>query len=276
MVRQRKYLLFALLTLSVCALALYIQRHRQGRTGYIDNMIISVTGGAQKQSYYFMKGIHDLVDNYFLLVGAKKENASLHRQVADLRTQLAGQEEIRLENERLKRSLGFREQIDLPLKSANIIAHDVSSEYYSLRIDRGSADGIKKGMGVISPSGVVGVVQRVATHYADIRTLADPGSNIDAVIQRTRARGIVSGLAREGACKFKYIGRLEEVSVGDTVVSSGFGEIFPKGTLLGQVTAVLPDPSGVLQTVTVKSAVDIYRVEEVFIVFPSSEPETVS
>ena len=74
----------------------------------------------------------------------------------------------------------------------------------------------------------------------------------------------------------KYVDRLEDVAVNDTVVSSGFGGIFPKGLLIGYVSAVIPSPNGILQTVTVKSAVDIYRLEEVFIVLPPAEPEKTS
>jgi rod shape-determining protein MreC len=132
------------------------------------------------------------------------------------------------------------------------------------------------GLGVISPSGVVGRVHRVTKRYADVLTLIDPTSNIDAIIQRSRARGIISGQSKQMTCRMKYVDRLEDVAINDAVLSSDFGNIFPKGLLIGYVSAVVPSQNGILQTVTVKSAVDIYRLEEVFVVFPPDEPEKTS
>ena len=83
----------------------------------------------------------------------------------------------------------------------------------------------------------------------------------------------MTGQAKQLTCRMKYLDRLEDVAVNDVVVSSGFGNIFPKGLLVGYVTSVVPSPNGILQNVTVKSAVDIYRLEEVFIVFPPAESE---
>lgn len=274
--QQRKYAFFALLTLSICALALYVHRHRQGKTGFIDNVIISLTGYFQKQSIYFVRGAQSFVEHYLVLVNTKKENEDLRKEVAYLRTKLAALQEVETENSRLRESLRFSTQVEQPLLAAHVIAHDVSSDYFGIRVDRGKADGVIAGMGVISPAGLVGRILRVTHSYSDVLTLVDPTSNIDAVVQRTRARGIVSGQAKQVSCKLKYIDRLEDVAVNDTVVSSGFGSIFPKGLLVGYVTAVVPNPSGVLQKVTVKSAVDIYRLEEVFIVFPPAESEKVS
>lgn len=273
---QRKYAFFAVLTLSICALALYIHRHRQGKTGFIDNLIISTTGHLQQQSNYFVRGAQSFVDQYLLLVNTKRENEDLKREVAFLRAKLAGLQEIQLENSRLRESLRFASEVGYRQIAAHVIAHDVSSDYFGIRIDRGAKDGVEIGMGVISPAGVVGRVLRVTDGFSDVLTVVDPTSNVDAVIQRTRARGILSGLAKDGLCSLKYVDRLEDVAVNDTVVSSGFGSIFPKGLLIGYVTSVVVNPSGVLQKVTIKSAVDIYRLEEVFVVFPPSKSEKVS
>ncbi|MCB0417082.1 MAG: rod shape-determining protein MreC [Bdellovibrionales bacterium] len=273
---RRRYAFFALLTLSICALALYVHRHRQGRTGFVDNIIISATGYLQSQSIYFVRGAQSFVEKYLLLVNTQSENEELKKELAYLRTKLAALQEVETENARLREGLRFSSQLEQQLLAAHVIAHDVSSDYFGIRVDRGSDDGVKPGMGVISPAGLVGRILRVTKNYADVLTLVDPTSNIDAVIQRTRARGIISGQAKRVLCSLKYVDRLEDVAVNDTVVSSGFGSIFPKGLLVGYVTDVVPNPSGVLQKITVKSAVDIYRLEEVFIVFPPAESEKVS
>lgn len=273
MPNQRKYAFFALFTVCVCVLALYIHRHRQGQTGKIDNLLITAAGGLQKNLFYFGHGARSIVDHYVWLVNTKKQNEELEKEVAFLRTKVAALQEVELENARLRQALQFRDTIDQKLLPAHVVAHDVSNDYFVIRIDKGERDGVFAGMGVISPNGLVGRVQRVTAHYSDVLTLVDPTSNVDAIIQRSRARGIISGQSKQLTCKMKYVDRLEDVAVNDTVVSSGFGAIFPKGLLVGYVTAVIPNANGILQTVTVKSGVDIYRLEEVFIVFPSAEPE---
>jgi len=273
---QKKYVFFALSTLCICVLALYIHRHRQGQTGKIDNLLITTAGEMQKNVFYVSHGMRAILDHYLFLVNTQKQNEDLDREVAYLRNKVAALQEVELENMRLRQSLSFREQVQQPLLAAHVVAHDVSSDYFGIRVDKGSDDGVRVGLGVISPNGLVGRVLRVARHYADVLTLVDPTSNIDVVIQRSRARGILSGQSKQLTCKLKYLDRLEDVAINDTVVASGFGSIFPKGLLVGYVILVVPNPTGILQTVMVKSAVDINRLEEVFIVFPPTQPETAS
>lgn len=263
------------MTISICVLALYIHRHRQGRTGRIDDLLISMTGGVQKHVFYLVNGSRTLADHYLFLVHTKGRNEELEKEVTILRSALAALQEVKLESIRLRELLRFQQEVAFKMIPAHVIAHDVSSDYVGIRVDRGSEHGVRQGMGVVSPSGVVGRVLRVAPGYSDILTIVDPTSNVDVMVQQSRARGILSGQSKQLTCKLKYVDRLEEVVVNDTVVSSGFGFIFPKGLLVGYVTAVIPNLSGVTQTITIKSAVDMYRLEEVFIV-SSPIPEATS
>jgi len=270
---QKKFAFFGLVTLCVCVLALYIYRHRQGETGRIDSVLLSVSGGLQKNFFFLGKGGRSIADHYLMLANTQIRNEGLEKEVAYLRTKLSALEEVDIENSRLRKGLDFRSDLTQKLLAAHVVAHDISSDYYAVRIDRGSKDGVKPGMGVISPSGLVGRILRVSDAYSDVLTLLDPTSNVDVVIQRSRARGVLSGKSGELRCTMKYIDRLDDVTSSDTVVASGFGGIFPKGLLVGYVTDVEPDRNGVIKNVTVKSAVDIYRLEEVFIVLPPAESE---
>ncbi len=263
---ERRYAFLALLTISICVLAIYIHRHRAGKTGKLDEILISMTGIVQKQFFYLIRGCRAVSDHYLFLVNTKKQNEQLEKDVGALEARVAALEEVKLENQRLKELLRFEDEVAPPLISAHVIAHDVSSDYFAIRVDKGLKSGIQVGQGVVSPKGVVGRVLRTTNHWADVLTLLDPTSNIDVVIQQSRARGILTGVSKRLSCKLKYVDRLDEINLNDTVVSSGFGEIFPKGLLVGYVSAVIPNPTGVLQTVMIKSAVDIYRLEEVFVV----------
>src|SRR4051812_48076805 len=90
---QRKYAFFALLTLSICILALYIHRHRQGQTGKIDNFLISSAGALQKHLFYFSTGSRTILDHYLFLVNTKKRNEELESEVGTLRQKAAAAQE---------------------------------------------------------------------------------------------------------------------------------------------------------------------------------------
>ncbi len=273
---QKKYALIALITLCVCVLALYIHRHREGKTGKVDNFIISTLGHMQGSVLSLAQGSRNIRDHYIFLVNSSKENNRLSQEVDELKQKIIELEEVRIENERLRQSLNFGQTLEAKLRPAHVIAHDVSPDYYGVRIDQGSDHGVAVGMGVISPQGVVGRVHRVAPRYADVLTLMDPGSSIDVIVQRSRARGILSGQSKQLLCRLKYVDRLEDVVVNDAIISSDYGGRFPKGLLVGTVIAISPSPDGLLQNITVKSAVDIFRLEEVFVVLSGEQSEKTS
>lgn len=273
MATGRKYYLLALLSGLTCVVALYIHVHRQGRTTWIDSSIISITGAIQDTYSGMGRGVKGAVDHYFLLVNVKKQNEELQQEVGSLRSKVVAQDEIVLENKRLQELLALKQKEKENFLSARVVAHDVSPDFLGIRIDRGSLDGVSIGMGVIHNGGVVGRVLRVTPQYSDVMTLLDPSSSIDVIVQRSRARGILSGQSKSLSGKLKYIDRLDDVMVNDTLVSTDFGHIFPKGLLVGTITAVIPNSNGILQTISVKSSVDIYRVEEVFLVFPPKQSE---
>lgn len=273
---QRKYTFLLVITGVVCILALYLYRHRQGNTGKIDNFIIGMSGSIQKNFFYLGHGTKTIFENYMLLVNAKKQNEELQKEMESLRARLSTLQDVELENHRLRESLQFREKIRNPLVPAHVVAHDVSPDYLGIRIDKGANEGIKHGMGVVSPGGLVGRVRTVTAHYSDVATLIDPTSSIDVLIQRSRARGVLSGQSKTLMCKMKYVDRLEDVAANDTIVSTDFGNIFPKGLLVGYVHTVTPSSGGVLQSVVVRPAVDVYRLEEVFIVIPEPQSKTLS
>lgn len=274
--QEKRFSFMAMFTLSICLLALYVHRHRQGQTGRIDSALMGALGYFQQHSYYVGKGARSVLDHYLFLVRTQRRNEELTSENEALRAKVVQLQEVQLENDRLRKGLEFQAQVPEKLVMAHVVAHDISADYFGIRIDKGSDDGLKVGMGVISPAGVVGRLLRVTPHYSDIVTLLDPDSSIDVVDQRSRARGILSGESKSLLCTMRYVDKLDDVQVGDSVVASGFGSIFPKGLLVGFVTGVQPDNNGILQNIVIKSAVDIYRLEEVFIVVPPAESKKTS
>ncbi|MBI3296339.1 MAG: rod shape-determining protein MreC [Deltaproteobacteria bacterium] len=233
-------------------------------------------GGLQRNVFYFTHGTRTIADHYLLLVNAKQRSEELTREVAELQSKVAALQEVGKENDRLRASLDFKKLEGVKLVSAHVVGHDVSNDYVGIRIDKGTRDGLREGLGVVSPQGVVGRILRTSDAFSTVITVIDPTSNIDGVIQRSRTRGIVSGQLNSMKVRMRYVDRLEDVVAGDTVVSSGFGWVFPAGLLIGYVMDVIPSPNSIVQSVIVKPAVDIYRLEEVLIAFPPAESKAVS
>jgi len=148
---------------------------------------------------------------------------------------------------------------------AEVIGRDPSFWFKSVMIDKGERDGVKKGMAVISPRGVIGQVLKIAPHYATVLLITDYNSAVDCVVERSRAKAIVEGKG-ENRCQLKYLLRAEEVAVGDVVITSGLGGNFPKGLMVGEVKKVDKKGHGVFQYAELVPSVDMTRLEEVFVV----------
>ena len=152
----------------------------------------------------------------------------LKHRIVDLQKEDNVKEEVLLANERFRKLLQFRETLPVPTVAAEVIGQDPSSWFRSLTINKGETEGVRKGMAVISPEGVVGQILKAAPHYATVLLITDYNSAVDSIVQKTRARAIVEGKG-ENRCQLKYLLRAEEVSAGDVVVTSGLSGNFPKG-----------------------------------------------
>jgi rod shape-determining protein MreC len=210
-------------------------------------------------------GAGNLWSNYINLVDVRRENLKLRDDIRALNTRVAEAEETRLAYERLERLLDMRKAVREPMVGATVIAEDASPWFSTLVIDRGSASGIAEGMPVLGSAGVVGQIVRVSANSSRVLLLTDHSSGIASTIQRSRARGVVKGRG-EGLCSLEFAIREEDVKVGDQVVTSGIGGIFPKGLPIGEVTMVKRGEYGVFQNITIRPAVDILHLEEVLVV----------
>jgi rod shape-determining protein MreC len=209
--------------------------------------------------------IKNFGDNYNTLSGFKAENERLRKRVELLEVEKQKLMEAAATNPRLQQLLDFRAQLPGGSITASIIANSASNWFQSCLLDKGSADGVRKGMAVLTPLGVVGQVVAVTARSAKVLLLTDPNSGIDVLVQRTRARGIVSGSLDNGTV-LKYIKRSEDIQEGDRLITSGMDGVFPKGMMVGAVIKVRKQNLGLFQFVEVLPAVQSARVEEVLIV----------
>lgn len=202
---------------------------------------------------------------YIYLVGVQAENERLKIKAMESQSKEALYQETLLEKERLRQLLEFKNQAALPVTGARIIGFDFSIWYKCAFLDKGSSEGIKWGMPVINAAGVVGRVVEVYPEYAKVLLLIDRTSAVDAIVQRNRLRGILNGVGAN-RCFLRYIHKNQDVQIGDVVLASGLGGVFPRGMVLGTVTAVDKKVPGLFQEVEVEPAADFTRLEEVLVV----------
>jgi rod shape-determining protein MreC len=198
------------------------------------------------------------------LFRARTDNAALRDRARRLEQELDRLSEVELENERLRTLLDFRRTLQGDLLTARVVGRDATGLARTLTIDRGENDGVARGAAALAPEGIVGQIFLVSRHAARILLLSDHNSGVDALVQRTRARGIVQGTV-EGGCVLKYVKRTEDVQVGDALVTSGLDGIFPKGLPVGRVMAIDKHGQGLFQSAEVAPRVDPDRLEEVLV-----------
>jgi rod shape-determining protein MreC len=269
--------LVVLLVIALPIIAINIERRNPGDLRWYDRPLTYFISPAQEAFSNFSIGITSTVSFYLNLLDVKKENRLLKEEVEKMKLAMASLEEIKSENKRLDSLLQFQSHRTSIMIPAQVVASDLfSSDYASIKINKGARDNIKKGMGVLTPEGVVGYVLSVQNSYATVLLLTDRNAVIDSVVQRTRARGISEGMGRD-AVKLKYVQRTDEIAPGDVAVTGGQDGAFPKGVPLGIVTSVVRTKFGVSQKVEMKPAIDVSRVEEVLVILDPanwSQPAT--
>ncbi|MEX0802839.1 MAG: rod shape-determining protein MreC [Candidatus Binatia bacterium] len=209
--------------------------------------------------------IKDIQQSYFTVAGYRAENERLRKHIIQLEMERNGFLEADATNQRLQKLLDFRSRLPSGSITASIIGNSASNWFQSCLIDKGSADGVRKGMSVVTPLGVVGRVVDAAAHSAKVLLLTDPNSGIDVMVQRTRARGIVSGSLENGTV-MKYVKRTEDIQVGDRLITSGLDGVFFKGLMVGTVNKVRKQTVGLFQVIEVMPAVSPAQTEVVLVV----------
>ena len=218
--------------------------------------------------------IREMQESHVTVAGYTAENERLRKRIVELEMERNRFFEAEATNQQLRQLLDFRSQLPSASITASIIANSASAWFQSCSIDKGSADGVRKGMSVVTPLGVVGRVVDVAARSAKVLLLTDANSGIDVMVQRTRARGIVSGSLENGTV-LKYVKRTEDIQVGDRLITSGLDGVFLKGLMVGTVSKVRKQNLGLFQTIEVMPAISPARVEIVLVVNATKDqPQT--
>src|SRR5437870_4175304 len=195
----------------------------------------------------------------------RAENRRLREEVQELRVQGLRVVETDDENRRLRRLLALQEHLPLTTLSGEIIAREWGGWIRSLTVNRGRGDQVARLTAVISPDGLVGRVVDVRPGVSIVQVLTDPASSLSAHVVRTRTAGLVEG-EPSGSLRLKFMARDGAgIQIGDLVVTSGLGGLFPRGIPIGRVRAIDDRGSALFHYATLTPIVDFSRIDEVLL-----------
>lgn len=194
-------------------------------------------------------------------------NEKLSKEIELLRYKLNDREEIFRENRRLKSILSFKRKAAFKVIPSGVIGRGAENWSSVIIIDKGKNQGIRNGMVAINHLGLAGRVVEAGPSTAKIILINDPDHNVSAIVQRSRQEGLVSGTLGSSLV-MRYLTPESDIQAGDTVVTSGLTAAYPKGLLIGTVSSIGDEFSGLSRYAVVKPAVNLSALEEVLVIVP--------
>jgi len=233
--------------------------------GMLHKLIFEATGPVQQVFAGATRYVVGFKNDYIDLMGVRDENKRLWEELQECRAVAYRNREALATNARLRKLLEFKKRSGLSMLSTRIAGKDPSLWFRTVIIDRGSSDGVMKGMPVVTDAGIVGQVFTVSPNHAKVLLAIAPSSAIDVLLQKSRVRGILKGT---GSLTFKldYVLKTVDVKEGDHVVTAGYGGLFPTGMPVGVVSKVIRKRRGMFLEIEITPAVDFLTLEELQVI----------
>lgn len=214
------------------------------------------------------EGLYDYIFHY---QDMEQEVSELRRQVARLEDEVRQGQEASRENEQLRELLNLQEKRrDFVFEAARVSARGTQGWDSTLTISKGSSSGVKVRDCVITETGaLVGVVSQVGLNWATVDTVISPNIEMGALVARANASGILEGelsMMQQGLVKLSYLPLDTGLMAGDEVLTSGRGEVYPSGLVVGAVEQVKTDQSGMSRYALIRPAVELDKLIEVFVI----------
>jgi rod shape-determining protein MreC len=256
-------LLGAVLAAQILLLAVQIKREQQVRL----IRIWAVEGVAPfgRATAWIVDGVSGGWHHYVGLRQTSRQNEELQTELGRLKMRNAVLEGRAAEADRLEHLLGFRDvHADVPMLAARVIGASPDTGSRIIFLSRGSRDGVRRDMGVITPEGVVGKILAVYPDTSQVLLLSDKDSGVGALLTSTRTQGPVRGNG-DPLLEMEYVGNDVKVQTGESVLTSGQDRIFPKDLPVGVVAGVKPDPHNPFQIISIKPSAHLDQLEEVLV-----------
>ena len=252
---------FFLIIANILILSIIGQRYPTSGPGGFTISLLAPFQEAIASSSRFLKGVWR---HYFTLIQVSEENDRLKKQLNRAEEMKNEWVEARLANDRLRRLMGMGKEFAQQVVYAEVIGRDPTAWFKTIIIDKGAKDNVAVGMPVVVPEGIVGQVVDVSGHYAKVLLIVDQNSAVGALVQRTRARGLIKGEFAD-QCRLEYVLRKEDVRIGDVIVTSGLDDVFPKGLRIGAIDDISGEPNEMFYTITIAPFVDFEKLEDLLI-----------
>lgn len=258
-------ILAIVLFVQLMALAYQVKKPAQpGSPRLIRVWAVSIITPFEKAVVHSADWVAGLWHNYIDLHDVRRENAELKDEIQTLRLQEVRITEDANQARRLQALLGFKEQYINGTVAAQVISSTGSEFTRGVYIDKGSRDGLKPDMPVITAAGVVGKIYAVYPTSSLVLEISDPTSGAGVILEKSRLQGILKGDSGGGTVVNNVMAD-EKITTGDRVLTSGGDRVYPKGLPVGTVEKVLPGEDTFLK-IRVKPAADLDRLEEVLVI----------
>lgn len=261
----------------ISLLLLGILLRTTGNLGPLEDLLYPLFGPIDTALTGMNNGITNLFGGFEDVNALRAQVKSLEGQLNQLTVDEVRVRELEIENSQLRAQLEYKQanpdymlvggtilQANNP-DLAQVTGQDPSNLVNFIVVDQGREEGVAVGMPAVTPRGLVGRVTEVGAHWSRILLIVDPSSSVNAVIQSSRATGVIQGLAG-GMLTLKYVPQGEGIAVNDLVLTSGIGGAFPKRLVIGQVVSVNKRDTDLFQAATIKPSVDFNQLEFVLII----------
>ncbi|MDN5323737.1 MAG: rod shape-determining protein MreC [Clostridia bacterium] len=205
----------------------------------------------------------------------RKENALLKKKVSELNQEINHLKDYGLENIRLRNLLEYKQvhANNFKFLSAQVIARDHSNWYSTITINRGTNDGVRKDMAVVTHQGLVGRIINVTSRASEVLLILDQEGAVGGRVWETRETpGVVEGKGdTDDFLSMIHLPHDAQIEVGHTIVTSGLGGLFPPGIRIGKVIEIKEEASGLMKQATIEPFVNFSRLEEVLVILEVSD-----
>lgn len=257
--------MIVLCVLSVLLLTFYIREGDTGPIHAVRSGVVTVTSPLKMAGSVIASPFNALGNIFSNLTASQETLSDLRDQNAELTAKVAELSEAQETATRLEALVGLQSTYNLQSTAARIIGGSSDAWTQTVTIDKGSADGFTVGMPVCNAYGVIGQITECALNVSTVLLINDETSGVAAMIQSSRAQGMLRGQA-DGSLRLEYVPAEAEVKVGDIVITSGIGGVFPKGLPLGTVTSVEKSDNDVYYTISVRTQSSTENNEEVLVI----------
>lgn len=267
-----------LLLLSNFVLMAFDAREANSQQRVIRVWAQTVADFVQSPATTVSSGVNNYLQSFSTLRSAQSENDVLKQRVQELEVQVQNKESLTVENERLKLLLQLKTESQYKVLPAQIIGRDTSAWFDSSIINRGSLDGVKLNMPIVTNGGLVGRVIAVSPLTAQVALITKDKSGLGAVVGElgtSNALGVVTGNGKKEILEMGYVPGSVEVKVGETVYTTGQDGIFPAGLKLGEVIEVRAGSATVAQQIYIQPTAKLSAMQEVAVLLyePPQRPE---